>query len=97
MRDLFIISPCKWITSVIKISIVFFILIRSLIHFFLFTALKEQGGEFFLNGNWAVNSSGTYPAAGTIFYYQSPQRYTGDSLTSLGPLLNSVDVMVSLF
>ncbi|KAK7077621.1 Thrombospondin type-1 domain-containing protein 4, partial [Halocaridina rubra] len=59
-----------------------------------YLALKHQGGDFFLNGNWAVNASGGYQSAGTAFYYYRPERYQGDMVTASGPLQQPVDVML---
>lgn len=59
-----------------------------------YLALKHQGGDFFLNGNWAINASGNYQASGTTFSYQRPERYQGDMVTAPGPLHQPVDVML---
>ncbi|XP_066961626.1 thrombospondin type-1 domain-containing protein 4-like isoform X4 [Macrobrachium rosenbergii] len=59
-----------------------------------YLALKHLEGDFFLNGNWGINSSGSYQAAGTTFYYQRPERFQGDMVTAIGPLQHAVNVMV---
>lgn len=59
-----------------------------------YLALRQPTGEFFLNGDWAVNSSGNYPSGGTTFSYQRPERYQGDKVTAIGPLTQPVDVML---
>ena len=59
------------------------------------SALRHQGGEFFLNGNWAANVTGRYYSAGTTFMYQRSDFYAGDKVTAKGPLLQPIDVIVS--
>ncbi|MPC26314.1 ADAMTS-like protein 4 [Portunus trituberculatus] len=59
-----------------------------------FLALRHQGGEFFLNGNWMANVSGHYYSAGTAFTYQRSDFFTGDMVTAKGPLQQPVDVIV---
>ncbi|XP_042889225.1 thrombospondin type-1 domain-containing protein 4-like [Penaeus japonicus] len=59
-----------------------------------YLALRLQGGDFFINGNWAVNGSGNYAAAGTVFSYQRPEMYQGDKVFAAGPLEQPVDVML---
>ncbi|XP_042239108.1 ADAMTS-like protein 4 [Homarus americanus] len=59
-----------------------------------YLALRHQGGEFFVNGNWAVNASGNYLSGGTTFTYLRPERYQGDKVTAMGPLDQPVDVML---
>ncbi|XP_069181439.1 thrombospondin type-1 domain-containing protein 4 isoform X1 [Procambarus clarkii] len=59
-----------------------------------YLALRHQGGEFFINGNWAVNGSGNYQSDGTTFTYQRPEHFQGDKVTAVGPLQQPVDVML---
>nr|XP_053639191.1 thrombospondin type-1 domain-containing protein 4-like isoform X2 [Cherax quadricarinatus] len=59
-----------------------------------YLALRHQGGEFFVNGNWAVNASGNYHSDGTTFTYQRPEHFQGDKVTAAGPLHQPVDVML---
>ncbi|XP_047477820.1 thrombospondin type-1 domain-containing protein 4-like, partial [Penaeus chinensis] len=59
-----------------------------------YLALRLQGGDFFINGNWAVNGSGNYPAAGTLFAYQRPEMFLGDKVVAAGPLAQPVAFML---
>lgn len=59
-----------------------------------YLALRHQGGEFFLNGNWVANISGHYYSSGTVFTYQRSDLFTGDKVTAMGPLLTPVDVIL---
>ncbi|XP_076047940.1 thrombospondin type-1 domain-containing protein 4-like isoform X2 [Oratosquilla oratoria] len=59
-----------------------------------YLALRRQNGDFFVNGNWAINESGDYSAAGTIFTYKKPDRYQGDKVMAAGPLTEPVDIML---
>lgn len=59
-----------------------------------YLALRHQGGEFFLNGNWMANVSGHYYSAGTAFTYQRSDYFTGDMVTAKGPLHQPVDVIL---
>ncbi|XP_034173334.1 thrombospondin type-1 domain-containing protein 4 [Osmia lignaria lignaria] len=59
-----------------------------------YLAIKLQNGTYLLNGNYSINLSGKYPAAGTTFTYlrQSPQNL--ESFSAIGPLHEPIDVMV---
>ncbi|XP_023290468.1 thrombospondin type-1 domain-containing protein 4 isoform X2 [Orussus abietinus] len=59
-----------------------------------YLAIRLQDGTFLLNGNYNINLSGEYKAAGTTFVYirQSPQHL--ESFAALGTLQEPIDVMV---
>lgn len=59
-----------------------------------YLAIRLQNGSYLLNGNYSINWSGEYNAAGTTFVYirQSPQNL--ESFSAAGPLHEPVDVMV---
>ncbi|XP_006902269.1 PREDICTED: ADAMTS-like protein 4 [Elephantulus edwardii] len=59
-----------------------------------YLALRGPGGRSIINGNWAVDPPGSYPAGGTIFRYSRPPREegTGESLSAEGPTTQPVDV-----
>uniref|UniRef100_A0A6I8NXW8 ADAMTS like 4 n=1 Tax=Ornithorhynchus anatinus TaxID=9258 RepID=A0A6I8NXW8_ORNAN len=59
-----------------------------------YLALRGPGGKSIINGNWAVDPPGSYPAGGTVFRYQRPPREdgAGESLTAEGPTTHPVDV-----
>lgn len=62
------------------------------------SALRGPGGRSIINGNWAVDPPGAYPAIGTVFQYNRPPREEGkgESLSAEGPTTQPVDVYVSL-
>ncbi|KAG7201660.1 hypothetical protein KM043_004390 [Ampulex compressa] len=59
-----------------------------------YLAVRLQDGSYLLNGNYNINWSGEYQAAGTTFMYfrQSPQNL--ESFSAAGPLTEPIDVMV---
>ncbi|XP_062048171.1 ADAMTS-like protein 4 [Lepus europaeus] len=59
-----------------------------------YLALRGPGGRSIINGNWAVDPPGAYPAGGTIFHYSRPPREEakGESLSAAGPTTEPVDV-----
>lgn len=62
-----------------------------------FLALRHLNGSYILNGNWAINWSGSYEAVGTVFdYRQDDGTLEVERLLAKGPTSESVDMMVSL-
>ncbi|XP_014601645.1 PREDICTED: thrombospondin type-1 domain-containing protein 4-like isoform X3 [Polistes canadensis] len=59
-----------------------------------YLAIRLQNGSYLFNGNYSINWSGEYNAAGTTFVYirQSPQNL--ESFSATGPLHEPIDVMV---
>nr|XP_044994576.1 ADAMTS-like protein 4 [Jaculus jaculus] len=59
-----------------------------------YLALRGPGGYSIINGNWAVDPPGSYPASGTVFQYNRPPREEGkgESLSAAGPTTQPVDV-----
>nr|XP_021506195.1 ADAMTS-like protein 4 isoform X3 [Meriones unguiculatus] len=59
-----------------------------------YLALRGPGGRSIINGNWAVDPPGAYPAIGTVFQYNRPPREEGkgESLSAEGPTTQPVDV-----
>ncbi|KAH0956535.1 hypothetical protein HN011_002442 [Eciton burchellii] len=59
-----------------------------------YLAIRLQNGSYLLNGNYNIDRSGEYDAAGTTFVYlcQGPQNL--ESFSAAGPLQESVAVMV---
>jgi hypothetical protein len=49
-----------------------------------------------INGNWAINWSGEYEAVGTRFTYRRQDANHGELIEAPGPLLEPVDLMVSI-
>jgi hypothetical protein len=59
-----------------------------------FAALRRSDGTFVFNGNWAINWSGEYQAAGTTFAYRRQDTTTPELITTQGPLTEPIDIMV---
>ncbi|XP_045026312.1 thrombospondin type-1 domain-containing protein 4 isoform X2 [Daphnia magna] len=59
-----------------------------------YLALRRSDGTFVFNGNWAINWSGEYQAAGTTFAYRRQDTTTPELITTLGPLTEPIDIMV---
>ncbi|XP_011333110.2 thrombospondin type-1 domain-containing protein 4 isoform X2 [Ooceraea biroi] len=59
-----------------------------------YLAIRLQDGSYLLNGNYSINWSGEYKAAGTTFVYlrQGPQNL--ESFSAAGPLQEPIAVMV---
>lgn len=61
----------------------------------MYLALRKADGTFAFNGNWAINWSGEYPAAGTVFNYRRQDASTPELIYSPGPLTEPIDIMVN--
>ncbi|KAL4227652.1 negative regulation of cellular response to hepatocyte growth factor stimulus [Mactra antiquata] len=59
-----------------------------------FLALQNSDGEYFLNGNWFIQWSGDYKAAGTTVQYT--REGNKESVVSPGPLKEALHVMLLL-
>ena len=57
-------------------------------------ALRRSDGTFVFNGNWAINWSGEYQAAGTTFNYRRQDASTPELISTQGPLTEPIDIMV---
>lgn len=60
-----------------------------------FAAIRLQDGSYLLNGNYTINWSGEYKAAGTTFIYLRQGSQNLESFSAAGPLQEPIDVMVS--
>lgn len=60
----------------------------------LLAALRRADGTFVFNGNWAINWSGEYQAAGTTFNYRRQDVSTPELISTQGPLTEPIDIMV---
>lgn len=66
--------------------------------------MKTSDSKFVINGNYTASPSGKYLAAGTVFEYHKVEGNSGESrsdgvtewITSIGPLLETIHVMVNL-
>lgn len=61
------------------------------------TALRKKDGAFIINGNWALNWPGDFEGAGTTFSYVRGDVKNLEGITSLGPVREPLDLMVSRF
>ncbi|KAL6438930.1 hypothetical protein ACFW04_003758 [Cataglyphis niger] len=59
-----------------------------------YLAIRLQDGSYLLNGNWSINWSGEYKAAGTTFIYLRQGSQNLESFSAAGPLQEPIDVMV---
>ncbi|CAK9800402.1 Thrombospondin type-1 domain-containing protein 4 [Anthophora plagiata] len=59
-----------------------------------YLAVKLQDGTYIFNGNYTINFSGKYQAAGTTFVYFRQSSQNLESFSAVGPLQESIDVMV---
>lgn len=60
-----------------------------------YLALRSHSGKSVINGNWAVDPPGAYPAGGTEFIYTRPGREEnlgGESFVAHGPTTEALDV-----
>lgn len=60
-----------------------------------FAAIRLHDGSYLLNGNYTINWSGEYKAAGTTFIYLRQGSQNLESFSAAGPLQEPIDVMVS--
>lgn len=61
---------------------------------FLWKALRRKNGTYIVNGDWRLSHSGEYSSAGTTYTYSRQDLKTLESVTSPGPLQESLDLMV---
>ncbi|XP_015181428.1 PREDICTED: ADAMTS-like protein 4 isoform X2 [Polistes dominula] len=59
-----------------------------------YLAIRLQNGSYLLNGNYSINWSGEYNAAGTTFLYIRQSQQNLESFSAAGPLHEPIDVMV---
>ncbi|XP_032689161.1 thrombospondin type-1 domain-containing protein 4-like [Odontomachus brunneus] len=59
-----------------------------------YLAIRLQNGSYLLNGNYNINWSGEYKAAGTTFVYLRQGPHNLESFSAAGPLQEPIDVMV---
>nr|XP_050850774.1 thrombospondin type-1 domain-containing protein 4-like isoform X2 [Vespula vulgaris]XP_050850775.1 thrombospondin type-1 domain-containing protein 4-like isoform X2 [Vespula vulgaris]XP_050850776.1 thrombospondin type-1 domain-containing protein 4-like isoform X2 [Vespula vulgaris]XP_050850777.1 thrombospondin type-1 domain-containing protein 4-like isoform X2 [Vespula vulgaris]XP_050850778.1 thrombospondin type-1 domain-containing protein 4-like isoform X2 [Vespula vulgaris]XP_050850779.1 len=59
-----------------------------------YLAIRLQNGSYLLNGNYSINWSGEYNAAGTTFSYIRQSSQNLESFSAAGPLHEPIDVMV---
>ncbi|ODN02530.1 Thrombospondin type-1 domain-containing protein 4 [Orchesella cincta] len=57
-------------------------------------ALRKKDGSFIFNGDWRLSWTGDYEGAGATFHYARQDLKTLESITSLGPIQEPIDLMV---
>ncbi|CAL8069311.1 unnamed protein product [Orchesella dallaii] len=57
-------------------------------------ALRKKDGSFIFNGDWRLSWTGDYEGAGTTFHYARQDLKTLESILSLGPIQEPIDLMV---
>ena len=58
-----------------------------------YIAVQGAGGEFYLNGQWFIQWTGDYPAAGTTLFYE--RKTERDVLYAPGPIKEGIVIYVS--
>jgi len=58
-----------------------------------YLAIRNDQGQYYLNGHWYIQWSGDYEAAGTVIHYRRDGNR--ESFDSPGPLKEPLHVMVS--
>ena len=58
-----------------------------------YIAVQGTGGEFYLNGQWFIQWTGDYPAAGTTLFYE--RKTERDVLYAPGPIKEGIVIYVS--
>lgn len=58
-----------------------------------YLAVRNDKGEFYLNGHWFIQWSGDYKAAGTVLQYR--REGNKESLIAPGPITEPLHVMVT--
>ncbi|KAJ8934275.1 hypothetical protein NQ314_013479, partial [Rhamnusium bicolor] len=56
--------------------------------------LKNSNGSFIVNGDWKISNSKVFQGAGTKFIYVRQDDNSLETLSSPGPLANSIDIMI---
>ena len=59
-----------------------------------YLAIKNEQGKYYLNGDWFINWSGDYEAAGTTIRYR--REGNRETFEAPGPLKENIHVMVCL-
>ena len=58
------------------------------------TALRDQNGDYILNGPWSLNPSGFYEVAGTTLLYERGDENQVEYIQARGPLNESLHLEV---
>ncbi|CAH1797973.1 unnamed protein product [Owenia fusiformis] len=59
-----------------------------------YLVLKRESGKFILNGNWAIDWTGTYVAAGGEFHYTRSARSKGEQILATGPINETIELQI---
>lgn len=60
-------------------------------------ALRDENGEYVINGPWSLNPSGIYNVAGTSLIYERGNENQVEYIQAIGPLNESLRVEVNNF
>ncbi|XP_013787279.1 thrombospondin type-1 domain-containing protein 4-like, partial [Limulus polyphemus] len=62
-------------------------------------AIRTNSGEYVINGNWNINWSGTYNAAGTTFFYTRRNHITQqmENIVAKGPINQDVQILLVMY
>lgn len=63
------------------------------------SALSDEAGHFFFNGNTVIDNPRNFPIAGTVFKYRRPVNLFSDGfeyIMAQGPTLQGLNVMVGI-
>ena len=60
-----------------------------------YLAVRNERGEYYLNGHWYIQWSGDYKAAGTVIQYRRDGNK--ESFSAPGPLKEDLHIMVIKF
>lgn len=58
-----------------------------------YLALRSSSGKWYLNGDWYIQQSGEYSAAGTTVSYR--RRHNKEIFEALGPTSDEIHIMVN--
>lgn len=65
------------------------------IEYILLTALRDQIGDYILNGPWSLSPSGFYEVAGTTLLYERGDENQVEYIQARGPLNESLHLEAS--
>lgn len=75
-----------------------YIILFCFLKLFLFLAIRNVTGHYYLNGNWRIDFPRSLKFAGTIFHYERKPHgfYAPESLSALGPTSEPIYIVVSV-
>ncbi len=58
-----------------------------------YIAIRNDDGKFYLNGDWFIQWSGDYEAAGTVIHYN--RTHNKERVTLAGPIKEALHILVT--